>query len=427
MYEADKIFREAVLTMRQFNDAHNFFDLTGANVEEAGEHNRGVILRCIHRQAPISRAEIARQTGFTKPAIARIVDRLLDEGLVMEARRRHGLRGQPAIELEINPDACFSIGVNLDRDHLTILAVDAVGNVRGRVHHEKRFILPDEFVELTADAISHFQRSRLVDDARIAGIGIAIPDWLGEIPVLERPDDYVQWSTFDVRKAIEALTDHPVFIDNEANAAAMAELDYGLGAESRSFFYIAINACPGGGLVLDGAGHRGAMGLSGEIGWLPIADADDPKGAKVQPLGEIFSLFFLYDYLAKHGIEVSRPQDLLVLDGHGRMLVSSWLKQMSVHLAEAVIHIGLIVDPDAVIVGGRLPIRIVDELLRYVNEHLQSSDPNLPSIHRASLSEDAAALGGAAMPTAAALMLGSADPRQRVRSPLQNMDRLHAI
>ena len=143
-----------------------------------------VILRCIHRQAPISRAEIARQTGFTKPAIARIVDRLLDEGLVMEARRRHGLRGQPAIELEINPDACFSIGVNIDRDHLTILAVDAVGNVRGRVHHEKRFILPDEFVELTADAISHFQRSRLVDDARIAGIGLAIPDWLGEIPVL---------------------------------------------------------------------------------------------------------------------------------------------------------------------------------------------------------------------------------------------------
>ncbi len=69
-------------------------DLTGANVEDAGEHNRAVVLRCIHRQAPISRAEIARRTGFTKPAIARIVDRLLDEGLIMEARRRHGLRGQ---------------------------------------------------------------------------------------------------------------------------------------------------------------------------------------------------------------------------------------------------------------------------------------------------------------------------------------------
>jgi predicted NBD/HSP70 family sugar kinase len=345
----------------------------------------------------------------------------------MEARRRHGLRGQPAIELEINPDACFSIGVNIDRDHLTILAVDAVGTVRGRVHHEKRFILPGEFVELTGDAISHFRRSKLIDDARLAGIGLAIPDWLGSIPVLGRPPEYAQWTTFDVRRALAGITDHPIFIDNEANAAAMAELDYGLGTESRSFFYIAINACPGGGLVLDGVGHRGAMGLSGEIGWLPIVDPDDPKGAKVQPLGEIFSLFFLYEHLAKHGIDVKRPQDLLKLDARGRGLVSSWLKQMSVYLAEAVIHIGLIVDPDAVLVGGRLPVRMIDELLRYVHEHLQTSDPDLPSIHRASLMDDASALGGAAMPTAAALMLGSADPAQRTRSPLQITDRLPAM
>jgi predicted NBD/HSP70 family sugar kinase/biotin operon repressor len=413
--------------MRHSDDRHSFIDLSGANVEDAGEHNRAVILRCIHRQAPISRAEVARQTGFTKPAIARIVDRLLDEGLVIEARRRHGLRGQPAIELEINPDACFSIGVNVDRDHLTILAVDAVGNIRGRVHHEKRFILPNEFIELTADAISHFQRSRLIDDARLAGIGLAIPDWLGDIPVLGKPAEYAQWTTFDVRRALEAITDHPVFIDNEANAAAMAELDYGLGTESRSFFYIAVNACPGGGLVLDDVGHRGAMGLSGEIGWLPIVDPNDPDGGKVQLLGEIFSLFLLYEHLARNGIVANKPQDLLGLDANGRSIVSLWLKEMSVHLAEAVIHIGLIVDPDAVLVGGRLPVRMIDELLRYVHEHLQESDPNLPSIHRASLMEDASALGGAAMPTAAALMLVSADPQQRTRSPLQIMDRPSAL
>jgi predicted NBD/HSP70 family sugar kinase len=178
--------------------------------------------------------------------------------------------------------------------------------------------------------------------------------------------------------------------------------------------------------VLDGIGHRGAMGLSGEIGWLPIVDPNDPNGAKVQPLGEIFSLFFLYEHLEKHGIPASRPQDLLALDARGRGIVSLWLKQMSVYLAEAVIHIGLIVDPDAVLVGGRLPVRMIDELLRYVHEHLQSAGPDLPSIHRASLMDDAAALGGAAMPTAAALMLGSADPTQRTRSPLQFTDRLNA-
>ncbi|OWO94817.1 ROK family transcriptional regulator [Rhizobium sp. S9] len=411
--------------MNQTLGARHSPDLTGANVEDAGEHNRAVVLRCIHREAPISRAEIARQTGFTKPAIARIVDRLLDEGLIMEARRRHGLRGQPAIELEINPDAYYAIGINIDRDHLTILAVDAVGNVRARVHHEKRFILPSEFMQLTSDAISHFQRSRLIDDARLAGIGLAMPDWLGEISLLGKPDAYQEWTDFDVRAALENLTPHPVFTENEANAAALAELNYGLGAESSSFFYIAVNACPGGGLVLDGNGHRGAMGLSGEIGWLPIADGRDGEAQKVQLLGEIFSLFFLYEFLARHGIKVSVPQDLLMLDARGKRLVSQWLKEMSAHLAVAVKHIAMIVDPDAVLVGGRLPIRIVDELLRYVHEHLDPEDTNLPSLHRASIGEDASAMGAAAMPMAAALMLASADVAQRTRSPLKFMDRLN--
>ncbi len=281
-------------------------------------------------------------------------------------------------------------------------------------------------MQLTSDAISHFQRSPADRRCALCGIGLAVPDWLGEISLLGKPDAYQEWTEFDVRTALENLTQHPVFIENEANAAALAELDYGLGAESSSFFYVAVNACPGGGLVLDGNGHRGAMGLSGEIGWLPIADGRDGKSQKVQLLGEIFSLFFLYDFLAKHGIEVSVPQDLLTLDAHGRRLVSQWLKEMSAHLAVAVKHIAMIVDPDAVLVGGRLPIRIVDELLRYVHEHLDAGDTNLPSLHRASIGEDASAMGAAAMPMAAALMLASADVAQRTRSPLKNMDRLNS-
>jgi predicted NBD/HSP70 family sugar kinase len=307
-----------------------------------------------------------------------------------------------------------------------VLAVDAVGNIRARVNHERHFILPGEFMQLTAEAISHFQRSRLIDEARLAGIGLAIPDWLGEISLLGKPREYEEWTDFDVRAGLEALTSHPIFIENEANAAALAELDYGFGAESSSFFYIAINACPGGGLVLDGNGHRGAMGLGGEIGWLPIVDPKDREATKVHLLGEIFSLFFLYDFLKKRGVHVSTPQDLVALDTHGRRLASQWLKEMSVHLAVAVKHIGMIVDPDAVLVGGRLPMRMIDELLRYVHEHLAAEDADLPSIHRASIGEDASALGAAAMPMAAALMLGSADPDQRTRSPLKFMDRLSA-
>ena len=139
--------------------------------------------------------------------------------------------------------------------------------------------------------------------------------------------------------------------------------------------------------------------------WQPAALADELAGNRpvkpVRLLGEIFSLFCLYQFLAEHGIKVSVPQDLLTLDARGKRLVSQWLKEMSAHLAVAVRHVGMIVDPDAILVGGRLPIRMIDELLRYVHEHLDASDGALPSIHRASLGEDASAIGAAAMPMAA--------------------------
>lgn len=384
-------------------------DLAGSNGEQAALHNRGVVLRAIHRGAPISRTEIARQSGLTKQAIARIAEKLIDDGLVVEARRRHGLRGQPAIELEINPSGCFSVGANIDRDHLTIVAMDATGAVRGRVHHESRFLMPEEFIRLMRDALQGFRQKKIIDETRFAGIGIAIPDWLGEVPVIGFPAAYHAWTDFDIPAALARLTPHPVFIDNDANAAAAGELQFGLGRESRTFFYILASACLGGGLVLDGQQHRGVAKMGGEIGWLPTGTDPGGFGGGVQPLGKIVSLFILYDFLRQHGIEASEPKHLLALDGRGKALLSQWLRQVSVHVAEAVTHVGLIIDPDAILIGGRLPVRLIDELLLYVHEQLERSGADYPPVHRAAASEDAAALGAAAMPLAHALMLRTAD------------------
>lgn len=392
----------------------------GSNTEQAAVQNRTMILSAIHRSAPISRTELARQSRLTKQAVTRIVDRLLDEGLIVEARRRHGLRGQPAIELEIDPEGVFSIGANIDRDHLTIVAVDATGAVRGRIHHEQRFIMPDTFVSLMEDALSSFLRRRVVSEARLAGIGLAIPDWLGEVQVIGLPPNYRRWSGFDVRGALEAMSNHPVFIDNDANAAALGEIEYGLGTEIRSFFYILANACLGGSLVIDGIRHKGASGLGGEIGWLPVVFDDGPLAGQSRPLGEMFSLFILLDYLKNNGFDVATPADLLDLDDNGRRLLSTWLRKVSVKIAEAIVHIGMIVDPEGVLIGGRFPVRLIDELLVYVHEEIMHLGAQAPSLHRAASSEDAAALGAAAIPLAHKLGLPSAEAAQRFRVPLSS-------
>lgn len=394
-------------------------DLSGSNSGLAASHNQAVILRTIRWHAPISRTELAARSGLSKQAVARITEKLIDDGLVVEARRRYGMRGQPAIELEINPEGCFAIGAGIGRDHLTIVAVDALGTVRDRIHLEERFMLPDGFFAEMKEALKTFRRRRAIDETRLAGIGVAIPDWLGEIPFIGMPEDYRLWRSVDLRERFARFTAHPILIDNDATAAAIGELTYGLGSEIRSFFYIFFGSGLGGGLVLDGACYHGTTGISGEIGWLPVTLPDAPAGERVQPLGQIVSLFILYDFLASHGITVTRPQDLLGLDARGKALLSEWLRLAAGHIAEAAIDIGLLINPDAVLIGGRIPVTILDELLLHVREALAQDPRPTPRIHRAAGSEDAAALGAATMPLSHALRLESADPAQLTRAPLR--------
>ena len=393
-------------------------DLVGSNSELAASHNRGVILRAIQRHQPISRTELARRSGLTKQTVARITERLIGEKLVLEARRRHGQPGQPSIELEINPDGCHSIGAHIARDHVAVVALDASGAVRGRIHHEIAFALPEVAIGLVEEALATFKRRRTIDERRLAGIGLALPDWLGEIPFPGMPPEYTAWTRYDVRSRFARFTDLPLYIENDAIAAAIGELSYGLGVESRSFFYIFIGAGLGGAVVLDGICHHGVTGLSGEIGWLPTLNSGRPAGQRIQPLGQLVSLYQLYGFLAEHGIPVSSPAELTGLDLHGRALVSDWLRGAARYLAEAAIHIGLLIDPDAVVIGGRLPVRLVDEMLTYVNEFLVRDPRPAPTVHRAAGSEDATALGAATMPLAEMLRLESYDPQQLRRSPL---------
>src|SRR3979411_2095445 len=113
--------------------------LSGTNLERAGDHNQRVTLHAIRVNGPITRTDLVSLTGLTAPAIANITKRLLEENLIKEAGRARGGLGQPPVKLVINPDGRFSVGINVDRDHITLLVLDFEGQVRSRLSREIRF------------------------------------------------------------------------------------------------------------------------------------------------------------------------------------------------------------------------------------------------------------------------------------------------
>jgi predicted NBD/HSP70 family sugar kinase len=372
-------------------------NLSGTNLERAGDHNQRVTLHAIRVSGPVTRSDLALTTGLTAAAIANITKRLLQDRLVLEAGTTRGARGQPATKLVINPDSCYSLGLNIDRDHITLVVVDFAGRVRGRLSREVPFALPDEVRTFFRRSASRLLSKARIEPGKVVGIGVAFPDDIQRVGLPRQPPEYAVWGDTSVTELLSGALPVPVHVENDAAAAAMGEMQFGLGQQYQSFFYVLITAGLGGGLVLDGHYVRGATGRSGELGWLRGRSASGES----RQLQNMVSLSALYDSLAQGGVQVASPQDLTRLEGAAEGIVSGWVEASSGALEDAFVIINCLLNPAAILIGGRLPAALVDRLATRLNQRLEahrSAIPAVAPVARAAMSDDAPAVGAAILP-----------------------------
>lgn len=371
--------------------------LSGTNLERAADHNQRVTLHAIRVGGSLTRVDLAAITGLTAPAIANITRRLLQDGLIEEAGQRRGGRGQPPTKLVVRRDACYSIGVNIDRDHITIVLVDFSGGTLARVSEEVDFALPEQVRAFYRKSIKRMLRTAKVDVASVVGLGVALPDQLGSVDLPGRPDAYAAWETVDVASLFDEPFTLPVFAENDAAAAAMGEMQLGLGQRHSSFFYILVSSGLGGGVVIDGAYVRGADGRSGELGFMRVPDGE-MAGAEVQ---QLVSLSGLSRHLKQCGLTLDTVMDRDTPAPEAGDCVEAWVAQAAHQLTVPLVAINCLINPETVLIGGRLPSSLVERLAERVNASMRENAALAPAIApvvRAALSEDAPAVGAAILP-----------------------------
>jgi predicted NBD/HSP70 family sugar kinase len=371
--------------------------LSGTNLERASDHNQRVTLHAIRVNGPITRTDLADITGLTPPAIANITRRLMQDNLIKQAGRVRGARGQPPIKLVINPDSWFSVGVNVDRDHITLVVLDFQGAVRARCSREIQFALPEVVQSFFQRSIGPLLRKAGIGPSQLVGIGVAFPDDIQQAELPDQPAAYSSWAAVQVDRLFAGALKVPVFVENDAAAAAMGEMQFGRGHHYHSFFYILITAALGGGLVIDGHYFRGANGRSAELGWLRAHDGF----SRTRQLQNIVSLSALNSRLVAEGYRVASPRGLTRLEEGAQRIVDAWVETSVEALLETLLAINCLINPQAVLIGGRLPSVLVEELARGLNERLAPYAPTMPAIapvERAVLSDDAPAVGAAILP-----------------------------
>ncbi|KRE24442.1 hypothetical protein ASE66_04220 [Bosea sp. Root483D1] len=381
--------------------------LFGANMDHARRFNRRVVLETVRLQAPLSRAEITRATGLAPQTISNIIGELTEAGLVRSVSRRSGGRGQPAVDLDINPDGGFTLGVSFGHGVLLVILTDVAGGVRDRAELDLASDAPEAVLDQIAATISAMLERQQVARQRVWGVGLVIPalfqdDRLVVLGEVALPG----WKDFSLRRSLQDKLGLPVLLENDATAAAIGERLYGAGRALTDFAYIYIGAGIGGGLFLRGQPYRGGYGKSGEIGHLVVDTNGRPcpcgnRGCLERYASVSLALKALGDVQAatvRHG-DLDRIAKALD-DGDVRLL--AWLDEAAASLRQAVVMIENMLDPQTVILGGVLPRPVLEALIARIEPLPRSVSLNkaadTPRLIAAEMGPDTPALGAATLP-----------------------------
>lgn len=331
-------------------------DLKSASVARSNtirNINRQIVLNYVRERGPISRSEIAHETALQRSTISLIVDELKANGLIEEGSGE-STGGRPPILLSLRTADAVAIGVDLG----TARTIVATSDLAGRVLEQEEFATNPEADKTTRAIIASAQRL-LGRYSTIEGIGIALPGFVNpETDELYIP--HFTWRDIPIANELRAATGLPVKIDNDANAAALAELWFGRPEirEVRDFIMVLVEEGVGTGIVFDGQVYRGEAGAAGEFGHMiigkgaPIACASGGRECWEAFASERAALARYSKLAGSNRAPAGNCVELVDLALKGNEEACTALKETAHYIGVGIANLMQGLAPQAVIVGG---------------------------------------------------------------------------
>jgi predicted NBD/HSP70 family sugar kinase len=247
--------------------------------------NEHLLLEQIRVSGPCSRAELARVSGLSKPTVSLALANLERAGLIQLAGQRTGVPGRSALLYEIRPEAGFVLGLDIGLEYLRGAVSDLAGGVRARLSHA----VATSGVNGAASASGRVAELVKLADDLCARAGVPRESItqvvVGSPGVYDRSRNAIAltggllgWDRPEALAGLREAFGPDLVIENDVDAAALAERAHGHGRDVDSFAFVHIGTGIGMGLVLGGRLHRGVHGVAGEIAFLPLGHDDFAPG-----------------------------------------------------------------------------------------------------------------------------------------------------
>ncbi len=244
-----------------------------ATHQQTRVHNERLVVRTVYDLGPLSRADVARQTGLTRTTVSDVVGALIEDGVVREVGRGQSTGGKAPILLEVDQDARLVVGLDLGEEQFAGSLVNLRGQIRRTVELQVAGRDGDDAVQVVFKLLD-----QLLDgvSAPLLGIGIGTPGLVDSRTGTIRRAVNLDWRDLPLGAIVADRYDVPVNVANDSQAAALAEYTYAGEARVPNLIAIRVGRGVGAGLVLRGALFQGDGSGAGEIGHT-VVDSDGAR------------------------------------------------------------------------------------------------------------------------------------------------------
>ena len=350
--------------------------------------NQRRILDLIRHQGPISRAELAVETGLTAGAVTRHIKELLQLSLVMEGARRSGMRGQPALPISIRPDAAHSIGVSFSLHEIEAVALDFCGNEITRVSEEFDCRTAEGLAFQCAALVTRLEKASRLGSGRILGVGVALPGSFisDNMPVTMNAIDVLSLFS-DIDPDVFGMAFQcETWVEKSSSTAALAEYYDRTEARPRDLILVNIGYDFSAGYIVGGHLFRGRHSNAGDIGRFC------PQGTSCP------SMLDLVNDLNRAGRSVQTRKELRERIAASDPVVGTWVSRTGEQISHAISMLDSALAPEEIVLGGMLPEGLLAELLLEVRKRSYMFNQPMVSLRASRFGSCASAVGAAYLP-----------------------------
>ncbi len=339
--------------------------------------NRAEILRYLVTKGTASRIELSKNLNLTKMGISKIVSELQQDNLIEEGgiindisnQQSGSYSGRKPTAINIPNYRINTIGISIFRYQIKGIAAD----IKGNIFYSEKVSLPvgtdnEKFIDLTIALIDKIMTAN--KNFKFIGIGIAS---IGPLDIhrqkILNPPNFRNIRDVSIGDIIRERFSLPVFLENDMNAAALAEHLYGIAKDTGNIVYLGIGSGVGAGIIINGNMLHGSGGYAGEIGHISIK-SDGPKCS-----------------CGRNGCLELYTNTLSLLQSTGAASVEKLLEELSLNLSgestqqivdsyveavlNALVTIVNIFDPEIVIIGDEGAL-LVSQYLKQLEEDMNT-------------------------------------------------------